>query len=82
MQPKDLLHSVNNQLEIIVSAAHLLTGPPDRQVTQDYRNQIIAAAFKVSNVLTNYCGSNLADDSGRLQRSPKTAGPIIYDKSE
>ena len=55
MRPDELLHQVNNQLQIIVGTAHLLLDSSDLRLTKAYREDITAAAFRVSAILTAYC---------------------------
>ena len=73
MQPKDLLHSVNNQLEIIVSAAHLLKTASDPKLAREYSDLIVAAAFRVSALLGVHFDISKTGDSRRLQL-PCTVG--------
>jgi light-regulated signal transduction histidine kinase (bacteriophytochrome) len=51
---KELLHEVNNQLEIVVSAAELLSRQHSDPEISEFCAQIQTAAFKTSKILKTY----------------------------
>ncbi len=90
MQPEDVLHRVNNQLEIIASAAHLLQlRHPDSKI-EEQCNQIRSAVFNMAATLKTHFDPHFAlttanedgDDLPRLlhrSRLPKTTGGLKID---
>jgi hypothetical protein len=52
--PKDLLHEVNNQLEIVVGAAKLLSQQSSDTFVRNYCEQIQSAVFTTSNFLKTH----------------------------
>jgi nitrogen-specific signal transduction histidine kinase len=52
--PKELFHEVNNQLEIVVGAAELLSRQSSDTVVRNYCEQIQSAVFRTSNLLKTH----------------------------
>jgi hypothetical protein len=72
MRPEDVLHHINNQLEIVVSAAQLLTRTSDREMTKECCAQIHSAAFTASAVLKRYFDNPDRDKAGPVGRPDNT----------
>jgi hypothetical protein len=62
MRHKDLLHTVNNQLEIITSAAEILNLRNSDGITQDLCSKIHSAVVNTSAALTPYIGERIAEE--------------------
>jgi nitrogen-specific signal transduction histidine kinase len=63
--PKDLLHEVNNQLEIVVDAAELLSQQSSDTSVRNYCEQIQSAVFRTSKLLKMHFNQPLTVQPGR-----------------
>lgn len=61
MRHKDLLHTVNNQLEIITSAAELLNLRNSDRITQDLCSKIQSAVLNTSTALAHYIRERISE---------------------
>jgi hypothetical protein len=64
MRHKDLLHTVNNQLEVITSAAEVLNLRSHDASTQDLCAMILSAALNTSAALTPYVMERISEEEG------------------
>jgi nitrogen-specific signal transduction histidine kinase len=63
--PKDLLHEVNNQLEIVVGAAELVSQKSSDTSVRNYCEQIQSAVFRMSKLLKMHFNQPLTVQPGR-----------------
>jgi nitrogen-specific signal transduction histidine kinase len=63
--PKDLLHEVNDQLEIVVGAAELLSQKSSDPSVTNYCEQIQSAVFRTSKLLKMHFNQPLTVQPGR-----------------
>jgi hypothetical protein len=68
MRHKDLLHTVNNQLEIIMSAAEILKLKNSDGITQDLCSKIQSAVANASAALTPYIRERMSEEQSVEQR--------------
>jgi len=68
MRHRDLLHTVNNQLEIITSAAELLSLRDDEAVTTDLCSKIHEAVINASAALNAHFQSRIPEENAVDQR--------------
>jgi nitrogen-specific signal transduction histidine kinase len=78
--PKELLHEVNNQLEIIVGAAELLSRQSSDPSIKSYCEQIQSAVFRASKLLKTHFQAPKS-----IQPAPNAASqadsPIVFDRA-
>jgi nitrogen-specific signal transduction histidine kinase len=78
--PKDLLHEVNNQLEIIVGAAELLSRQSSDSSMKSYCEQIQSAVFRASKLLKTHFREPIS-----IQPAPNAATqadpPVVFDRA-
>jgi hypothetical protein len=68
MRHKDLLHTVNNQLEIITSAAEILKLRNSDGITQDLCSKIQSAVVNTSAALTPYSRERISEEQSIEER--------------
>ena len=68
MRHQDLLHTVNNQLEIITSAADLLNQRNSDGTTQDLCSKIQSAVLNTSAALASYIRERISEEQSVEQR--------------
>lgn len=77
--PKELLHEVNNQLEIVVDAAELLSRQSSDPSTKKCCEQIQSAVFKTSKLLKTHFQEAMS-----IQPAPNAASqadsPVVFDR--
>jgi nitrogen-specific signal transduction histidine kinase len=77
---KELLHEVNNQFEIIVGAAELLSGKSPDPSIKNYCEQIQSAVFRTSKLLKDHFqGAMAIEPSG--DGIPETGSPVVLDQA-
>jgi hypothetical protein len=69
MRDKDLLHTVNNQLEIIMSSAEILNLRNSDGITQDLCSTIQSAVLNTSAALAHYIRERISDEQSLEQRN-------------
>ena len=74
MRHKDLLHTVNNQFEIITSAAQLLNLRSTDPSTKNLCSQICSAALNTSAILTPYFMERISQEDS-LARCEDSSNP-------
>jgi hypothetical protein len=70
MRHKDLLHTVNNQLEIITSAAELVSLRDADPITQDLCSKIHAAVLDASTALSAHVKALISEAEVEQSSSP------------
>ena len=68
MRDKDLLHTVNNQLEIIMNPAEILNLRDSDGITQDVCSKIQSAVVNTSVALTPYISERISEEQSIEQR--------------
>jgi two-component sensor histidine kinase len=68
MRHKDLLHTVNNQLEIITSAAELLNLRSSDRITQDLCSKIQSAVLNTPTALAHYIRGRMSEEQSIEER--------------
>jgi nitrogen-specific signal transduction histidine kinase len=63
--PKDLLHEVNNQLEIVVGAAELVSQKSSDTSVRNYCEQIQSAVLRTSKLLKMHFNQPITVQPGR-----------------
>ena len=69
MRDTDLLHTVNNQLEIIMSSAEILNLRNSDDITQDLCSKIQSAVLNTSTALAHYIRERISEEQSLEQRN-------------
>jgi nitrogen-specific signal transduction histidine kinase len=76
--PKELLHEVNNQFEIIVGAAECLSRQSSDPSTKHSCEQIQSAVFRTSKLLKTYFQEAVSSQAASHEVS-ETVSPVVLD---
>jgi nitrogen-specific signal transduction histidine kinase len=77
--PKELLHEVNNQLEIVIGAAELLSRQYSDPSTNECCAQIQSAVFRTSKLLkTHFKGTSFQPAQNAVNES---GSPAVLDRA-
>jgi nitrogen-specific signal transduction histidine kinase len=75
--PKELFHEVNNQLEIVVGAAELLSRQSSDTSVRNYCEQIQSAVFRMSKLLKMHFNQPLTVQPGRDAVEKRNLSPVV-----